>query len=168
MANRRVIKVVGRTAAVLAVIGLVAAWANYKIHRISIPKREKLADCTSESLSFPMTVRYYEPYQFVLGLPHSSTGQLSFRGEVQIRQSTQLVARIPISSDDITPCNWLDPRPGQGLAGYILTWSRTNRGERLSEILVRGQSYDMQVRFSQSPPRDSSLWLSSTGRVGEP
>jgi hypothetical protein len=166
MANPRVIKVVWRTAAVLAVIGLLAAWANYKIHRIPIPKREKLADCTSESLSFPMTVRYHDPYQFVLGLPHSSTGQLSFRGEVEIRQSTQLVARIPISSDDITPCNWLDPKPG--LAGYILTWSRTNRGERLSEILSRGRSYDLQVAFSQSPPRDSSLWLSSIGRVGEP
>jgi hypothetical protein len=166
MANLRVIKVLWRTAAVLAIIGLLAAWANYRIHRTPIPKCDKLADCTSESLSFPMTVRYHDPYQFVLGLRPSSTGQLSFRGEVEIRQSTQVVARIPISSDDMTPCNWLDSKPG--LAGYILTWSRTNRGERLSEILARGQSYGVQVAFSQSPPRDSSLWLSSIGRVGEP
>lgn len=168
MASSRTIKTAASIVTVLAVLGLVALWANYKIHRIPIPKREKLADCTSESLSFPMAVRYHDPYQFVLGLPHSSTGPLSFRGEVEIRQGTQLVARIPISSDDITPCNWLDPKPGLGLAGYILTWSRTNRGERLSEILVRGQSYDVQVAFAQSPPRDSSLWLSSIGRVGEP
>ena len=168
MAKSRFMKVASITAAVLAVVGLFALWANYKIHRVPIPKRDKLADCTSESLSFPMIVRYYGPYQFVLGLPHTSTGLVSFRGEVQIRQSTQLVARIPISSDDITPCNWLAPKPGQGLAGYILTWSRTNGGERLSEILVRGQIYDVQVTFSQSPPTASSLWLSSIGRVGEP
>lgn len=166
MANSRIIKVLTSIAVVLVVIGLFALWANYKIHRIPIPKREKLADCTSESFSFPLTVRYHDPYQFVLGLPHASTGQLSFRGEVQVSQSTGLVARIPISSDDITPCNWLDPKPG--LAGYILTWSRTNRGERLDDILVRGQSYNVQVAFSQSPPRDSSIWISSIGRVGEP
>ena len=168
MPSSRIIKVVCKTAAVLVVGALIAAWVNYKIHRVPIPKREKLADCTSDTLSFPVTVRYHEPYSIVLGLPHSSTDQLSFRGEVQLRQSTKLVARIPISSDDITPCNWLDPKPGQGLAGYILTWSRTNRGERLREILARGQTYDVQVTFSQSPPKDSSLWFTSIGKVGEP
>lgn len=168
MTNPRVIKVLSGMVVVLAVIGMLAVWANYKIHRIPVPKREKLADCTSDTLSFPMSVRYHAPYSIVLGLPHTSTGQLSFRGEVQLRQSTQLVARIPISSDDITPCNWLDPKPGQGLAGYILTWSLTNRGERLSDILARGQTYDVQIRFSQSPPKESSLWLTSIGKVGEP
>ena len=168
MASSRFIKVVWNIVAVQAVIGMLALWANYRINRISIPKREKLADCTSDSFSFTMAVRYHEPYQFVLGLPHTSPQELSFRGEVQLRQSTGLVARISISSDDVAPCNWLAPKPGSGLAGYILTWSRTNRGERLSEILTRGQSYEVQVRFSQPPPRDSSLWLSSIGRVGEP
>lgn len=166
MANPRIIKVVTSIAAVLAVIGLFALWVNDLIHRIPVPTCEKLADCTSESFSFPMTVRYHDHYQFVLGLPHASTGQLSFRGEVQVSQSTGLVARIPISSDDITPCNWLDAKPG--LVGYILTWSRTNRGERLDDILVKGQSYNVQVAFSQSPPRDSSIWISSLGRFGEP
>ena len=166
MANSRIIKVVTSVAVVLRVIGLFALWANYKIHRIPIPKCEKLADCTSESLSFPMTVRYHDPYQFVLGLPPASTRQLSFSGEMQVSQSTGLVARIPISSEDITPCNWLDRKPG--LAGYILTWSRSKRGDGLDDILVRGQSYNVQVVFSESPPRDSSIWISSIGLVGEP
>jgi len=151
MANSRTIKKARRTAAVLAVLGVIAAGLSYMIHRVPIPMRDKLADCTTNNFSFTMPVRYHEPYQFVLGLPHASP-LLSFRGEVQIRQTTQLIARIPISSDDVTPCNWLDPKPGLGLSGYILTWSRTNRGERLSEILVRGQSYDVQVAFSQAPP----------------
>jgi hypothetical protein len=167
MPSSRLIKVCS-TAAVLAVVGVIAAWVNYKIHRISIPKREKLADCTSATLSFPLTVRYHEPYALVLGLPHTSTGSLSFRGEVQLRQSTQVVARIPIRSDDMTRCNWLDHPAGTGLTGYILTWGRTNRGERLDNILRQGQSYDVQITFSQSPPADSSLWLSSIGKFGEP
>ena len=168
MPSPRVIKVLWSMVAVLAVICLLAVWVNYKLHRVPIPKREKLADCTSESLSFTMKVRYHEPYAIVLGLPHTSTGQLSFRGEMQLRQSTQVVARIPISSDDMTWCNWLDQPAGAGLAGYILTWSRTNQNEQLSDMLIIGQSYDVRVTFSQSPPRDSSLWLSSIGKVGEP
>ncbi len=167
MPTSRIIKIVCITTAALAVVGSIALWVNYKIHRIPIPKREKLADCTSETLSFLMTVRYHSPYTIVLGLPYTSTGQLSFRGEMQLRQTTQIVARIPISSDDMTYCNWLDPKAGTGLAGYILTWSRTNREERLNNILMRDQTYDVQVTFSQPPPKDSSLWLTSIGKVGE-
>ena len=166
MVNSRVFKAFTSIAGVLTAIGLFALWANYKIHRVPMPKLEKLIDCTSASVSFPMTVRYHDPYQLVLGVAHDSAGQLNFRGEVQVNQSTGLVARIPISSDDVTSCNWLGSK--SGLAGYILTWSRTNRGERLDDILVRGQSYSVRVAFSQSPPRDSSLWLSSIGRVAEP
>jgi hypothetical protein len=167
MTSSGVIKLLVGTAAILVVVALFAAGVSYFNRRIPLPKQEKLADCTSQSLSFPMTVRYHEPYQFVLGLPHTSTGQLAFRGEIQLRQSTQIVARIPISSDDITYCNWLDQKSGPGLAGFILTWSRTNQGERLGEIFVRGQMYDVLLTFSESPPRDSSLWFSSMGRVGE-
>ena len=152
----------------MTAIGLFAVWANYKIHCIPIPQYEKLADFTSKSLAFPMTVRFHDPYHLVLSVSHSSTGPLSFRGEVEIRQRTQLVARIQISSDDVEPCNWLDQMPGPGLAGYILRWSRTNPGERLDELLANGQSYDVTVSFSHQPPRDCSLWLASMGRVGEP
>lgn len=152
----------------LAILGLLAMWVNYKIHRVPIPKREKLADCKSESLSFPLVVNYDAPYNLVLGLPHSSTGLFSFRGVMELRQSTQLVARIPINSDDLTWCNWLEPKPGLGLAGYILNWSRTNSGERLDEILRKGQNYDAHITFSQKPPEDSSLWFTSIGKVGEP
>jgi hypothetical protein len=152
---------------VLVVVALIAVWLNYKIHRIPIPKEEKLADCTSDTLSFLMTVRHHRPYSIVLGMPRTSTNQLSFRGEMQFLQSTQIVATIPISSYDMKPCNWLDEPPGAGLAGYILTWGRTNRTERQSEILTKGQSYHVEVKFSQPPPKDSSLWLSSVAKVGE-
>jgi len=97
------------------------------------PKRQKLADCNTSALAFTLTCDHSPPYQFVLGLGPSHTGPLAFRGEVIIQQSTGTVARIQMGSEHITSCNWLP-----GLDGYILTWNRTNAGERLGELLRRG------------------------------
>jgi hypothetical protein len=123
------------------------------------PQIQKLADCRTNSLNFPMTVQNSAPYQFVLGVPRSQTGQLSFRGVIVLQQSTGVVARVEISSRDVTPCNWLPSAPD--LSGYILTWSRTNHGERLSDLLVEGQTYNVRVTFEEPPPASSTLWLSS-------
>ena len=125
------------------------------------PVEHRLADCTNGTLRFQMAVREFPPYQFVLGMPQGATGQLSFRGEIIVSQSTRAVARVPIGSEDTTPCNWLP-----GLSGYILTWGRTNPTERLESFLTRGRTYEVEVRFSEQPPPESSLWFSAIGRVG--
>lgn len=125
------------------------------------PHSEKLADCTNSIIRFELTVRTYPGYHFALGVPGSETNSLNFRGEVTISQSTGVVAAFPISSEDVVSCNWLG-----NLKGYVLTWSLTNRGEHLRERLVRGQTYDVEVQFSDMPPPTSSLWLGSIGRVG--
>jgi hypothetical protein len=110
-----------------------------------VPERQKLTDCTANALAFTMTCDHSPPYQFVLGVPPSHTGPFAFRGEVIIEQSTGTVARIQIGSEHMTPCNWLP-----GLDGYILTWNRTNAGERLGELLRHGQSYNVRVAFTES------------------
>src|ERR1017187_3862800 len=115
-----------------------------------VPQRQKLADCTTNTLDFSMTVQYSPNYSFVLGVPHSETGQINFRGEILLRQSTGVVARIPVSSGDITPCNWLHSRPD--LSGYVLAWSRTNHGDRLSDVLVQKQTYSVHVFLSSRHP----------------
>jgi len=127
-----------------------------------VPQQEKLADCSTNDLQFSMRVQYAKPYAIILGVPQSQTGHLNFRGEMTLRQSTGVVARIPISSHDMTPCSWLDSVAG--LSGYILTWSQTNHGERLSDAIVQGQVYDVRVTFEDLPPASSSLWLSSMKR----
>ena len=152
----------------MILVALVALWAIYKLHRVPIPKYEKLADCNSTNFAFPLTISYHRPHSFVLGLPSSSTSswQLTFNGQILLHQTTGLVARIPITSDSIHPCNWLQNHGG--LNGYILTWGITNRDQRLDNLLLKGQRYDVQVLFSEPPPRGSSLWLASDGKVGEP
>jgi len=125
-----------------------------------MPVQEKMADCTSGTLQFKMAVQHDPPYQFLLGLSAASPGELSFRGEIMVSQGTGTVARIPIDSRNVTPCNWL-----HGSSGYILTWGRTNRRDRLESFLAKGSSYDVEVRFSEPPPVGSSLWLSSMGQA---
>jgi len=129
------------------------------IHK-DVPNEQKLVDCTNGTLRFSMTVQDYPPYQFLLGESRMATGTVSFRGEMIIGQSTGIVAQVRIGSNDMTPCSWLDR---EGLRGYILTWSRTNQ---LRSFLIRNQTYDMEVRFSEEPPSACSLWLSTMRRVG--
>jgi hypothetical protein len=146
--------------AALVAVGIVGYFALPHLVCMDIPKRQKLADCNTNALAFRMTCEHAPPYQLVLDLGASHTGPFAFRGEVIIRQSTGTVARIQIGSNDITPCNWVP-----GLDGYILTLNRTNADERLSELLRRGQIYDVRVAFSEGPPTESSLWLSSMGKA---
>ena len=141
-------------------LGVVVYFALPHLVCMGIPKQQKLTDCTSNALAFHMTCERSPPYQFVLGLGPSHTGQFAFRGELLIRQTTGVVARIEIDSAHASFCNWLP-----GVDGYILTWHRTNAGERLSEFLSRGQSYDVGVTFVEGPPSDSSLWFTSIGRA---
>jgi hypothetical protein len=127
-----------------------------------IPQQQKIADCLTNDFDFAMTIRYGSPYEFLLGVPHSQTDRVEFTGQIILTQSTGVVARIPISSHDMRSCNWLQQYPD--LAAYILTWSRTNQGERLDDLLVRKQTYNVHVRFTNPPPPQSSLWLSSISR----
>ena len=132
-----------------------------------IPREQKLADCSTNTVSFNLTWPTGELFSIVLGVPHSDTHALAFRGELVFRQSTGTVARVLVSSQDMTPCNWLDNEANDPrLAGYILTWGRTNDADRLDGLFVTGQSYDVGVHFATSPPPASTLWLHWIGQQG--
>ena len=146
--------------AALIALGVIGYFALPYLVCMEVPKQQKLVDCNTNALAFKMTCDHSPPYQFVLGIGLSPSPPCAFRGEIIIKQSTGTVATIPIGSQDMTSCNWLP-----GLDGYILTWNRTNAGERLSELLRRGQSYDVSVTFAEGPPSGSSLWFSSVGRA---
>ncbi len=128
---------------------------------LEVLEREKLADCTTNRISFTMTCVHTRPYALLLGIPTTNTVGMSFKGDLRITQGQRKVVRLPLSSDDMTPCSWLESGPR--LTGYILTW-RTHRADLLSDSLQRGQSYQVEVTFAEVPPSNSSLWLSSMGR----
>ena len=96
-----------------------------------------------------------------------ATNALSFRGELAFRQSTTTVLRVPVGSHAVTPCNWLDNHASAPhVAGYILTWSRTNAAERLDHLFMKGQIYNVEVQFAEPPPPTSTLWLHWIGQAG--
>lgn len=135
--------------------------------RKDVPREQKLADCTTNAFAFRVAWPTGELFQIVLGVPYADTNALAFNGELVFRQSTGTVARILVDSHHVTPCNWLDNQASDPkVAGYILTWGRTNIEERLDRLFVDGQIYDVEVRFNESPPVSSTLWLSWIGNTG--
>ncbi len=72
--------------------------------------------------------------------------------------------RIPFGSDRLVGCNWLPS--SNGIRGFILSWSTNNSGEHFSEHLVKGQTYNVRVTFSNMPPEGSALWFSSIKLIG--
>ena len=128
-----------------------------------VPQAQKLADCTSNEFSFKLSWPTGKLFQVVLGVPYTDTNALTFDGELVFRQNTGTVARVALTSDDVTPCNWLDNQTTHPRgAGYILTWGRTNT---LSPLFTKGQTYDVNVRFTEAPPPTSTLWLHWIGQV---
>jgi hypothetical protein len=132
-----------------------------------VPREQKLTDCTTNALAFRVAWPTGELFQIVLGVPYPDTNALAFRGELIFRQGTGTVARVPVSSQDVTACNWLDNHASAPhVAGYILTWSRTNVAERLDHLFTKGQSYDVEIHFTEPPPPTSTLWLHWIGQIG--
>ena len=132
-----------------------------------VPREQKLADCITNALAFRVVWPTGELFSIVLGVPYTDTNALAFRGELVFRQRTGTVARVPVGSHDVTPCNWLaNHASAPHVAGYILTWSRTNATERLDHLFAKGQSYDVEVHFTEPPPATSTLWLHWIGQIG--
>jgi hypothetical protein len=123
-------------------------------------REQKLADCATNTVYFKLTWPAGQLFQIVLGVPYSETNALAFRGEMVFRQGAEIIARVPVSSEDVKPCNWLDSqKDAPHVAGLILTWQRKNETERFDRLLAKGRTYDVEATFSNSPPQSSSLWL---------
>ena len=129
------------------------------------PQKQKLAVCTTNALAFSVDWPNGKLFQIVLGVPYTDTNVLTFRGELIFRQRGGTVANVRVTSQDVTACNWLDNQAtSPHVAGYILTWCRTNTAERLDHLFTKGQSYDVEVHFTEPPPPTSTLWLHWIGQ----
>lgn len=125
------------------------------------PRMTKLADCKSDAFKVEFKVVTEPPYHLVIALPVNRTNQVSFRGEILLREEHQATT-IQVNSEDMFPCAWL-----KGEDAYILTWSQTNR-TKLDSSIVRGKINVLEFKFSEAPPRGSSIWLRSTARTYTP
>lgn len=129
-------------------------------------KMQKVMDCTTNVLDFPITKSREVPYDLWLGIPSAQTNQLNFRGEIILRQNAGVVARFLINSDELQTCRWYADShisPSNEWFGYMLTRARPNH-LILSQLLVSNQTYNVRIIFDKLPPAQSSLWLESEMR----
>ena len=126
---------------------------------VGVPSRQRIAEFTGGDLSFELTPVFPSPYHFVIGVPAGSMIPI-FRGIIELRDRSGIVAIVPISSDTARPCNWLTEAPG--VSGYILAW---NEPRDLSKLLRRGGTYQVHISFSKPLPPGVSLWFCSIRHV---
>ena len=129
-------------------------WNTY-----DVPQYQKLTDFTNSTLEFTTMIQHKPPYQFLIGVPQSLTNRFSIKGDIILRESNSVVLRIPVSSHDLTPCNWL--YSSMGLNGYLLTSSRDNYTGRNGIPLLEKHTYDVHINFDEPPPTNSALWFCS-------
>jgi len=124
-----------------------------------VPPPQKLIDFSNNGGLFTLDWPSGRGFQLVLGLPLSDTNAGGFQGELVFRQGRNVITKVPVDSNNLMACNWLDqPNRKERLNGYILTWGRSTR-ERLDQFCRAGESYDVEVHFAQAPSPASSLWL---------
>ncbi len=134
-----------------------------KIH--GLPRETKLADCTKDSLRFPLRCPSGSRFQLLLGVPEKPVDwdrpnakpnqPPTFEGKVAFWQEGRIVHRIVISSRNARSCNWLKKYSLDG--AYLLTWDAP---DDLEKHLTPGRSYDVRVSFTHRPAPTTSLWLS--------
>lgn len=125
----------------LIVACIVALPLYRKIQSISIPQSYKLAACTNDILEMAFRApKGGHVYQLVLGPP------AEFTGDVEILRDSNTIQKFAISSEAVTPCNWLS-RHGISTAS-ILTW---NLNTPLFQTDV--------IEFSKPPGANSAVWV---------
>jgi len=144
------------------VLILVLSWVN----AIRVPTTiiRQVGQCTTNVIGFSVSIDRGIPSALVLAVPRSSTNALSFSGEVIVSRATGMVARIPIGTVNLMPCNWIHQRPD--LADYILTWNTNKAAGRFFDALSNGEPSNILITFSKVPPPECSLWFSSIKLVG--
>ncbi len=138
-------------------------WFKVAFDRVQIPIKERLAIFTTNSVQARFRMPPARTFALVLGIPKEAANLRqfdalpwnNFSGKAQVFEGTNLVVEFGISSTNVQSCNWLQ---GQGLTNaWILTWN--GNGSILRQALKPDSLYEVNIKFDESPPRESSLWM---------
>lgn len=119
------------------------------------PTVQRLSLSIDREIDLVFQPTHFPPYQFLIGVKGASAECPPFAGTITVSGPDGMETGISIDSVSSQESNWLH-NPSE--TGYILTWSKE---PSLSQILVRGQSYRVRIRFQEPPPDGCSLWFSS-------
>ncbi len=127
--------------------------------------RTKLFDCTNATLRAWVKLDGVKVSHLILALPKQGYGTKelppTFAGMAVVKTHGTSGATVPIASESVEPCNWLD---SEGFQGYLIAWKDVQAGQVLRSTLKGRGTYEVEVSFSVPPPRDSSVWISCVSK----
>jgi hypothetical protein len=142
-----------------AISGAVFLVLSVVAPHVESPAVQRLSAMIDREVEFDFEPLHFPPYEFLIGVKGASMECPAFEGAITISGPDGKVTKISIDSGSSQVSNWLhDPSE----TGYILTWFKD---PSLSDILVRGRSYRVQVRLEEPLPSASSLWFSSMRHI---
>ena len=142
-----------------AILMVCSLWFfNEYIARVSIPRREKLADFTNGVVNIHLMVPQGHGFRFDLNTPgtHSTpnggvNSSYKFSGHIRIASDSSLITDFAIGSDKA----WLTA------SDFVLTGiglQNTNTPP-LSQFIQAQKDYDIQITLNPPPPPATSIWL---------
>ncbi len=129
------------------------------LYTAQVPAMRRMTGLAAAETIIELTPHYHPPYHLLIGVPSSSEDPPRFAGTLELTSSGGKRVTIPIDSESSTKSNWLHS-PSE--TGYILGWTQQ---PRLSDVLQRGETYQLRISFSGEPPPESSLWFLSIKQV---
>lgn len=146
------------------VAGLLS-FVGHRLYRIAVntpvPRSAKLFDCTDPVLNCSFTAP--KAYGFTMLIAAPSQLNHDFFGSVRISDESTQTFEFEISSERMTPCNWLE-RTGPPSA-YILTGRFHPKYPALE--LSAGRRYQITLSFTRTPPTNCSIWMHWIEHAGD-
>lgn len=135
------------------------------MNSFSVSSENKLFDCTNTTCATRIRLNGVWHSHLMLAVPKQQHAREpvcpTFSGVVVIKSEGTELARVPIGSESVTACNWLDK---EGLQGFLIAWKDVQAGKLLRSALKGKGTYEITVSFSNPPPASSSIWISCISR----
>jgi hypothetical protein len=80
-----------------------------------------------------------------------------YAGTLRVSRERTVVFSTAFDSARNRQLFWLSER--EGVVGYMLTLPRTPDRPSLESVITKGINYELEVKFANSPPANSSIWL---------
>lgn len=146
---------------IIVVLVVLILWAD----RQHVSITTKVFDCTNVTLYGGVRLQGVAVSHLILAVPKrhvdGNAPPPRFEGEVVVKKAGATIATVPVTSESVEPCNWLDAR---GYQGYLLAWRDVRAGQMLRSALCGHGVYEIKFSFFTCPPKDSSIWISCVSK----
>ena len=126
---------------------------------VPVPSTQRVGEFGPNDSSFNLRSEFHAPYHFVIGIPGTMDTPPAFHGVIEVRAPDGSIQSKPITSDSVTPCNWLR---APSVSGFVLGGATP---QQFSILLHQGITYHVRLSFTELPPVGCTLWFASMKHV---